>query len=536
MNRALASRGCTLRCVTDVSALPPILQDLLNPAAYRHAVGNIEVRETHMSWVLLTGAEAYKIKKPVKLDFVDMSTLERRRQLCDEELRLNRRLVPELYLGVVPIVQVGGRATVDAAGPAVEYAVRMKQFAASDELQTLLVRNAVDAAQMAALGELLAKFHASAAVAPGTRAPERTQRLFQTVLDNLAQLLAHLRNVEPSAHLEPLIDWTHGSATALEPVLQSRERHGFVRECHGDLHTGNIVRLHDRLAPFDCIEFDPDLRWIDVMNDVSFLVMDLISHERRDLACALLSTYLEVGGDYEGVRAVPFYAVYRALVRAKVDALAIEQVPARAAELRPRLQQRIAAARWWTSRRHPTLILMHGASGSGKSWLSERLVPHAQVIRIRSDLERKRLAGIEPGQAAAAGVRKGIYAPQVSERTYARLAECAACCLHAGLSVVVDATFLELSHRAAFRTLAERIGASFVMVSCQADRDTLAERVRKRSIQRADASDADLAILETQLREMKPLDAGEQRYVIVANMAEPDVVARVTASLTARMQ
>lgn len=518
----------------NMSMQDSLIQDLLTPAAYPHAVGSIELRETHLSWIVLTGTYAYKIKKPVKLDFIDASTLERRRQLCEEELRLNRRLVPELYLDVVPIVRLDVGTIIGGKGSAIEYALRMRQFAPADELHELLARREVDAESLGYLAELLAQFHTRAAVAPGARAPERTQRMYAAVFGNLAQLLAHLSEFQPSPRLGHLIDWTHDTAQALEPVLQLREQGGFVRECHGDLHTGNIVRLHDRLVPFDCLEFDPDLRWIDVMNDLAFLVMDLISHERRDLACTLLSRYLEITGDYEGLRVLPFYAVYRALIRAKVDVLMIERVPARATEFRARLQQRLRAAQQWTVRSPSTLVLMHGASGSGKSWLSERLVPRVRAVRIRSDLERKRLAGIEPSEAAVTGVRQGIYAPEFSHRTYARLAECAEHGLEAGLNVIVDAAFLQPTDRAMFHTIAERTGAAFVIVSCQADPIVLAGRVRERSTQHADPSDANLAVLENQLREIAPFDAAEQRHVVVVNTAGPDAVERVAAQIEAR--
>jgi aminoglycoside phosphotransferase family enzyme/predicted kinase len=504
------------------------IRELMRPEAYPHAAGAIELRETHISWVVRTGSFAYKVKKPVKLDFIDASTLQRRRFLCEEELRLNRRLAPELYVDVVAIVRTSEGLVVGGIGPVVDYAVRMHQFVASDELPALLERGDVDVMQIAALGEVLAKFHLKAAVAPAKRAPERTQQMYDSVLGNLAQLLAHLDSPQPTAHLGPLVDWTHDRADMLEPIFQTREQSGFVRECHGDLHAANIVRLKNRLVPFDCIEFDPDLRWIDVISDIAFLVMDLASHGRADLAFALLSRYLELTGDYDGVRALPFYAVYRALVRAKVDALMVKTVPARAAEFRERLQQRLRAAQTWTAPDRPTLILMHGASGSGKSWLSGHLVPELRAVRVRSDLERKRIAGIEPTAPADARVREGIYSPEFSHRTYGRLADCAESCLRAGLSVIVDAAFLELNDRRLFRTLAVRLNVPCAIVSCEADPITLAQRVDDRSKEHTDASDATLSVLDAQLREIQPFEPAEQACVIHADTGESDTVKRVT--------
>lgn len=509
------------------------IRELLRPEAFRHATQRIELKETHISWVVLTGPYAYKIKKPVKLDFIDTSTLERRLHYCGEELRLNGSLAPELYLGVVPVTRRDGAASVDRDGEVIDYAVWMQQFSASDELPALLANNEVSAAEIATLGESLAQFHLAATVAPRASAPRETEQMQDAVLGNLAQLIAHLGPVDPALALGRLVDWTHDCAHALEPAFEQRERSGFVRECHGDLHAANIVRWQGRLAPFDSIEFDSKLRWIDVISDIGFLVMDLASHQRADLAYILLSRYLEVTGDYEGVSVLPFYAVYRALVRAKVDALTAEQIPSRAAEFRHRLQQRIRAALSWATPRQPMLVLMHGASGSGKSWLSERLVPQLPAVRIRSDLERKRLAGAAPAQQVASAVRKGIYSPEFSHRTYGHMADCAESCLRAGISAIVDATFLERNDRELFHGLAARLRVPRVIVSCQADPIALAARILDRQ-GRADPSDANLSIMDTQVREIQPFEADEQAYVIAVDTSEPDAVRRVAAAVAAR--
>jgi aminoglycoside phosphotransferase family enzyme/predicted kinase len=479
---------------------PLVIRELLRAEAFPHAVGNLTLRETHISWVVLAGPFAYKIKKPVKFEFIDASTIEQRRHYCEEELRLNKRLAADLYIDVVAITRRGDRAVVGGRGPAVEYAVRMRQFAAADELPTLLAHNDVSVEDLVALGELL----------------------------------AHSGPPNPCGEIDRLIKWTHDSARVLKQSLQARERAGFVRECHGDLHAANIVRWRGRLVPFDCIEFDPQLRWIDVINDISFLVMDLISRQRADLAAALLSRYLELTGDYDGVRVLPFHAAYRALVRAKIDAIAAEQNPSRGHEFRDRLQQRIHAAIAWTIPQQAVLILMHGVSGSGKTWLSQRLIPELHAIRVRSDLERKRLAGMNVNEHAPAGVRQGIYSPQSSRRTYDRLAECAENCLRAGFNTIVDAAFQDPADRAMLRALAEQSGARCIIVSCRADRATLATRVTQRAAARGDASDATLSILDAQLRDIQPFTASELPCVIPIDTNEPNAVQRVLDAIGAR--
>lgn len=506
------------------------IEDLLRPDAFAHDTGPIELRETHISWVVLTGPLAYKIKKPVRLDFIDASTLERRREFCTEELRLNRRLAPELYLDVVAITHADGKAVIEGTGAIVDYAVRMRQFPADDELQALLERNEIGTAEMSALGALLADFHGKAAVAAPESSSERTERLYELVLGNLNQLMAHLHPDQPPQVLDRLLDWTRDTANELEPMFQERERGGFVRECHGDLHAGNIVMFQGRLTAFDCIEFDPALRWIDVMNDIAFLVMDLASHQRTDLAFSLLSRYLEVTGDYAGIGLLRFYAVYRALVRAKVDALSAAQVSARSQEFLHRLRQRVRAAEGWTTPRQPILVLMHGPSGSGKSWLSEKLVPELSAVRIRSDLERKRLAGIAPAQSASAGV----YSQEFNHRTYSHLLDCAESCLRAGISAIVDAAFLDRSDRELFLTLASRLHLPHVIVSCHADPETLAGRIFERSRERNDPSDADVSVLDAQLRGLQPFQPEEQGSVISVDTKEPEAVRRVAAAISAR--
>ena len=415
----------------DVRAEALAIRTLLRPEAFPHETGRIELRETHISWIVLTGSYAYKIKKPVRFDFIDASTLERRRHYCEEELRLNRRLAHDLYLEVVPITRTSAGPVVGGEGPAIEYAVRMRQFSASDELPALLAKNDVSVAEIGALGASLGRFHQGAAVAPASQAPERTEQMYDAVLGNLAQLLTHIGSIEPSLGLSRLIDWTHDSARQLEQLLKERERSGFVREGHGDLHAANIVRSQGLLVPFDCIEFEPSLRWIDVMSDVAFLVMDLVSHQRADFAFLLLSRYLEVTGDYEGLTVLPFYAAYRALVRAKVDALTAEEVPDRAAEFRHRLGRRIRAAVSWTTRRvhrrsssctvHPARVSRGSAIASSPSYVPCAYARTSSASAWRASNPRNRL----PLAYARASTRRSSAIARMPTWLTARKTACA---------------------------------------------------------------------------------------------------------------
>lgn len=520
---------------TDTSPAIFRIEDLRDPGAFGHPVVNMTVRETHISWVVLTGPFAYKIKKPVNLDFIDASTLERRLHHCTEELRLNRRLAPDLYIDVVPITRLAGQTRIGAAeGEIIDYAVRMKQFDSDHELPRLLSHQAVTPHDIRMLGELLGTFHLQARKAPATRGLSNTEHMYDAVAANLAELHRHAAEMEHPAILQRLTDWTRFQARMLEEVFKHREECGYVRECHGDLHAGNIVLWQERLMPFDCIEFNPRLRWIDVISDVAFLAMDLTSRSRPDLAATLLSSYLETTGDYAGMELLPFYAVYRALVRAKVDVLTAAQSQEHSAGYLDRLQHRLSAALQWTQPPQGALVLMHGVSGSGKSWLSERLIARMPALRVRSDLERKRLAAPAQPWSTTSRPYTGLYAPPMSHRTYARLLECAESCLAAGFHTVVDAAFLERSDRELFQGLAARMQRPFLIVSCGADPATLSARVRDRGASGRDASDATPQILEEQLRHLQPLDAAEQSSSISADTRDEAVVERVVAQFRAR--
>jgi uncharacterized protein len=506
----------------------------LTAAAFPHLVVRLEVRETHISWVVLTGPFAYKIKKSVRFDFLDASTLERRRELCEEELRLNRRLARDLYVDVVPITREAGGLRISGQGEVLDYAVRMKQFDIAQELPELLANGTVSGDELTDLALRLADFHRLAPSAPASRDFPHTRELHDAVLGNLALLLSHLDDPTLVTEMGAVIDWTHEHLRDSLNALRSREKHGAIRECHGDLHARNIVRWAGRLVPFDCLEFDPKLRWIDVMNDIAFLVMDLTAHDRTDLAFTFLNAYVERAGDYEGLQHLGFYAVYRALVRAMVDSLGAEQSPGHRSELQARLKSRINAARAYVNRARPALILMHGLSGSGKSWLSEHLIAPLGAVRIRSDIERKRIAGVDSNYGVA-GFGEGLYSPQMTRRTYTRLLDCAESSVKGGMNTVVDAAFLTRTDRRPFQELAERRGPDFIILACEADHATMVRRLTERGQRGADPSDADAAILARQPEVEDLLDDEERASTILIDTTDPRASDNALAAIRRRL-
>jgi len=482
--------------------------------------------ETHISWVLLDGTCAWKIKKPVRLPFLDFSDLATRGRLCFEELRLNRRLAPSIYLDVVAIRGTPGAPRLDGDGPVIEYALRMRQFAPGALLSERLAAGTLEAEPLDRLAQRLAAFHAVAEVAAsGTPygTPDAIEGDARRLVEGLAQ------HGVAALHCARLQNWLQAQAPRLRGPWQSRRDAGRVREGHGDLHLANAVVLGDDVTAFDCLEFDPALRWIDVLNDIAFLVMDLLAHERGDLAFRFLNAYLDESGDHAGVPVLRWYFVCRAMVRALVARIRIGQGGAAGGPDHLALALRLAGDG------DARLLVTHGVSGSGKSHVGQRLLEQAQAIRLRSDIERKRLFGLRPLDASARHVPGGIYGAGATRRTYARLRELAAVALAAGHRVIVDAAFLSRAERDDFRRLAQEQRVPFTLLHCQAPADVLRARVSARGERGDDASEADVSILERQLAWAEPLAPDEQAAAITLDTAVPlDIGALAARWLAAR--
>ena len=368
------------------SGIERLVEALTEPGRYPHPVERVEVLQTHISYVLLAGDYAYKIKKPVDLGFLDFTTLEARRQCCGEELRLNRRTAPDLYLATVPITGSDSNPVLDGPGPAIEYAVKMRRFAQDALLDHVAREGKLTPSLVDAIAARLAEFHASIDVAgPGAPfgEPDHVVTPSRANFDHIERLIGNSPDVP---QLERLRSWTERESARLAPTFTERKRGGFVRECHGDLHLGNIALIGNEPTPFDCIEFNADLRWIDVMNEVAFLVMDLADHRLPRLAIRCLNGYLEATGDYAGLAVLRFYLVYRAMVRAKVACIRAHQSglagKAKAAvEAEYRGYFRLAED--LTRAGKTALVLTHGLSASGKTTVAGVLAEQLGAIRGR---------------------------------------------------------------------------------------------------------------------------------------------------------
>ena len=490
---------------------PPFIRALLHPDAYGHPAGTIQLTETHISWVLLTGDYVYKIKKPVNFGFLDFSSLEKRRHACHEELRLNQRLAPALYLDVVRVTRAGGRTVINGEGDTIDYAVRMKQFDTRFELDRMAERGELQPGHMDKLAQQLAQFHDRI---PGAKAGQpwgEPDNVLQPARDNLTVLQQTLTDADARSLLARLEQWTEQQFLALQHRFADRKRHGRIRECHGDLHLANIVLIGEQLTIFDCIEFSEALRWNDVMSELAFAVMDLEDRGHSELGQQLLNRYLEWSGDYEGLALLPWYLVYRALVRAKVAALRMQQEANESDSGHDRaLSMEYLALALKETVAHPqALIITHGLSGSGKTWLSEQLMRIAPLVRLRSDIERKRLFGMSPLESSGPDREGSLYSADANRQTYERLAQLADTVLRGGQAVIVDAAFLRHAERQQFQELAHALGVPFRILALHTNPARCLERVRQRRVAGNDASEADADVLARQRQWLEPLTPDE---------------------------
>ena len=496
---------------------------------FDHPVGEMEIVETHISYVLLTGSYAYKFKKPLSLGFLDFNTLEKRKFYCEEELRLNQRLAPELYLGVVTFTGNENTPELNGKGEIIEYAVKMIQFSREEELDKLLEKGQLKPAHLDRLVKQLYQFHSSIAVASLDLEFGEPEVIYRDVMDNFETIEKTITITKQEGRtLQNLIDWTKQEFNLLRDVFSARKKNGYIRECHGDLHLGNIALHNGEPLIFDCIEFSESLRWIDVMNELAFLIMDLDEKNQRIFSQRVLNAYLEQSGDYSGLSVFRFYLVYRAMVRCKVTCIRLGQGDLTDEERERAIENfrcYLELAETYTHSVKTALIITYGLSGSGKTTCTQALLEQLPAIRIRSDIERKRLHGMNTDLKTNYSINEGIYSASSSRDTYKKLAELARIILSSGYSVIVDATFLIKVQRKAFFELARALNIPFCILAFKAGEAELRRRIAQRQALAKDASEADGAVLDYQLSHQEPLDETEThcRMVIDAEREPPDL-------------
>ncbi|MGI9516642.1 MAG: AAA family ATPase [Pirellulaceae bacterium] len=485
------------------------IEQLLCAEAFPHPVQRLELMETHLSWVILTGPFAYKIKKPVKYDFVDYSRVDLRKHYCQEELKLNRRFAPGLYLEVVPISRVDGKLKLDDASEPVAWAVKMREFPQHTILAARLEHDELTVSSVWQFGESLVQVHEDMTAATADSNPLVPELIERQSEENYQFLRGVLPDDWRMNLLRRVHHWSRWEYRYCLPAFRERLNGGRIRKCHGDMHLKNVLQLDGEVMAFDGIEFSAELQWIDVMSELAFPVMDFAARGRPDLGWHLINAYLETGGDYDGVRVLRYYLVYRALVRAKVTWMNPANHVSNIDSSGP-WDKYLRAAELFAFGLQPALAITHGFSGSGKSTRALDFIESTGGIRIRSDVERTRSMA-ERGQGGHNVTNQAAkYSEETSDRVYHQLLELAGVVANSGLPVVVDATFLKFARRRPFLQLATDRDIPFQILGCDAPPAELRQRIQSRY---GDASEATIEVLDQQMADHDPLTTAELEFL-----------------------
>ena len=506
-------------------ALPPHVQALLSPEAYPHPVDEVELRQTHISYVFLVGDVVYKLKKPLDLGFLDYTTLERRQHFCQEEVRLNRRLCDETYLDAVPIVQVDGRVKVEAPGEVIDYAVKMRRLPEERMMNRLLEHDAVTSDMLAVLARRLADFHASSERSDEIDRYGGLETAMMNWRENFEQTEPYIGRTIHRRQFQDIQAFVEATAENDRSVFDARVREGRARDCHGDLRADAVCFQDDGVCIFDCIEFNERFRYSDVAADIAFLAMDLEYRGRRDLSDELMGRYLGATLDFTLPLLLPFYKCYRAYVRGKVDGFQLDQPEVNEVQ---QAQAADAARRYFalahayaTEMTSRTLIITVGVSGSGKSYLANALAARLGAILLSSDVTRKRLLGIDPTERHIEPIDSGIYSPEVTEQAYQKLLNDARPWLKRGKPVVVDATYLQRAQRQQAVSLAYETDGRFLALECEADEALIWERLSERRGEERVVSDGRWEVYRAQQERREPVDELPVGSHMVVETARP---------------
>jgi aminoglycoside phosphotransferase family enzyme/predicted kinase len=516
----------------------PVIDFLHDPRSYGHAAEPFEVRQTHISWVFLAGPYAYKLKKAVSLGFLDYSTPRLRRHFCEEEVRLNRRLAPGIYLGVVSLRERDGKLQIgeDGNGREVDTVVLMQRLPEEAMLSKLVEKGRAGDEHIDALARRLASFYRHAPRPPPEKGFGTPAALRRDLLENFEQTASVRPEVLPPGRLDAIRSGQLSFLTLREELFERRVAEAWIVEGHGDLRAEHVAFLPECVV-VDCIEFNERFRSIDVASDIAFLVMDLEFLKVPRLGERLVERYVASSGDAGLHELLDFYVSYRAYVRGKVDAIKLAQGNAVASEvamLEKRARRYFELAQAHVVKFHePLLIATGGLPGSGKSTLARALAERLGAPCLRSDEVRKELAGLPPTARRAGAFEEGIYAPEHSRRTYEALAERARRLLNEGASVVIDATCARRSERDRLLGVAQEAGAKAAFLECRAPRELLAERLERRLAAGRDPSDATPAILEAQMARYEQYLPGEA-IELDTTISAPAVCRRAIAALRRR--
>jgi len=497
--------------------VPALIQEMMKPEFYPHPVKEpIQLMQTHVSYVFLTGDYAYKVKKPVNFGFLDFSTLEARQHFCLEEIQMNRQNAPEIYLEVLPITQTDNQFELNGSGQTVEYALKMREFPQDDLFISLFEQGKLTEAQMEELGKIVAQFHAKAQTSDYIRRFGEVSQVRQAIDENYQQTEKYIGGPQTKQQFEETKQFTDAFFANEPELFKRRIQDNKIRECHGDLHLRNICLWKNKIQLFDRIEFNEPFRFVDVMYDIAFAVMDLEARGRKELGNAFLNTYVEQTGDWEGLQVLPLYLSRQAYVRAKVTSFLLDDpgVPEDVKKGAMKTAADYYRLAWnYTQQHQGKLILMSGLSGSGKTTVARHLARQLGAIHLRSDAVRKHLGGISLEEKGGAE----LYTEAMNQKTYERLLELGIKLAKQGWTVILDAKY----DREALRTNAIAQGKNqqlpVQIIYCTAPEEILRDRLLART---GDVSDATADLLSQQKAATEPFNKDEQLLLTTLNTTQ----------------
>jgi len=501
--------------------LPEIAQALLKPKAYPHAPGKIELVQTQMSFVFLTDEYVYKVKKAVNLGYLDYTTQEKRQFYCQQEVELNRRLCPEVYLGVVPITKEKGVISVEGEGEVIEHAVKMRRLPQEAMMDVLLENDRVSPEMITKVSQKLAAFHHKAETNASISAFGEIKAITRNTDENFAQTEKYIGKTISKEIYQRIKDFTDGFIEENAPLLAKRIKEGRIRDCHGDLHVAHIC-FTDGICIYDCIEFNDRFRYCDVASEVAFLAMDLDHHRRADLARIFVDAYLAESRDKELGKLLGFYKCYRAYVRGKVESFKLDDPYIAPAEKRHTLE--VASSyfdlAYAYTRSRPMLFITVGLVGTGKTYLAKVLAERLGLAVISSDVTRKQLAGIPVTEHRFEEFDTGIYSAEFSGKTYDKMFSEAKHILSGGSSAILDASFIKAEERLKAKRLAEEMNADFFIIECTLDEEGIKKRLAKR-LEQGSASDGRWEIYQPQKTAFEPVAEALPKNHVIIDTSKP---------------
>jgi aminoglycoside phosphotransferase family enzyme/predicted kinase len=506
-----------------------ILKSLLKSDAYPEPVTRVELVQTHVSYIFLTDRHAYKIKKPVDFGFLNFSSIDRRRFYCNEEVRLNRRLCPDIYEGVVELRETSHGAAFHGNGAVLDYAVKMRRLPAERMLDKLVATGDITPATMREISRLIATFHLNAPTSSTVADHGRLERIMYNWQENFEQMVPFEETTLPARDREYIRSWVTTFAAEHIHTFQQRVDDGFIRECDGDIHLENICLDNDSIHIFDCIEFNDRFRCCDTAADIAFLLMDLDFHGRHDLSDDVINEYISVTGDAGAVPLIHFYKIYRAFVRGKVESFRLndngigidEQLRAKKRAIRY-----FRLVRGYIERCHlkPTLFITCGLMGSGKSTLSTQLAFELGLPLYNSDVIRKQLAGFPVDTQSRDAFNTGLYNQQTHDATYTELLSKAAQHITTGGSVIIDACFTHRDQRSAFAALADLHAVRFTILHVTCSDAENKRRLLDREASGVSVSDGRLELLTYQAEAFEPPNESEGILIRLHGTGPPEAL------------